>query len=152
MKRTPDRKHGGFVLATQQPGKLRRFPVIAVGELRQRRRRAIGRWGEQRMRERLDRSAARPHQREAPHIDAAHDPGAGQSRDQPGANQRGLTGSARTENQQERRLTRGGEFKTALTHAATAEYLQRRELAFRRLERGGGCASTSSRPSCRSRW
>jgi uncharacterized protein (DUF58 family) len=28
-------------------------------------------------------------------------------------------------------------FDRALTHAATAEYLQRRELAFRRLERGG---------------
>ena len=28
-------------------------------------------------------------------------------------------------------------FERALTHAATAEYLQRRELAFRRLERGG---------------
>ncbi len=33
--------------------------------------------------------------------------------------------------------TRIDSFDRALTHAATAEYLQRRELAFRRLERGG---------------
>jgi uncharacterized protein (DUF58 family) len=33
--------------------------------------------------------------------------------------------------------TRADTFDRALTHAATADYLQRRELAFRRLERGG---------------
>ena len=33
--------------------------------------------------------------------------------------------------------TRVDTFERALTHAATADYLQRRELAFRRLERGG---------------
>jgi uncharacterized protein (DUF58 family) len=33
--------------------------------------------------------------------------------------------------------TRTDTFDRALTHAATADYLQRRELAFRRLERGG---------------
>ena len=29
------------------------------------------------------------------------------------------------------------DFERALTHASAAEYLQRRELAFRRLEHGG---------------